>query len=89
MPLTKAEKADIFADFGASEGDTGSSQVQIAMLSKRIEQLAGHLDFHKHDHHSRRGLIKMVGQRRRHLRYLQNNDPQAYRDILKRLNLRR
>lgn len=89
MPLTTAEKAEIFKEFGTGPDDTGSSQVQIAMLTRRIEQLTGHLNEHKHDNHSRRGLLKLVGQRRRHLRYLQRTDSQAYRDILERLNLRR
>ena len=89
MPLTKAEKEEIFKEFGTSPDDTGSSQVQIAMLTKRIEQLTGHLNEHKHDQHSRRGLLKLVGQRRRQLRYLRRIDPQSYRDMLERLNLRR
>lgn len=89
MPLTKAEKEEIFAEFGTKPDDTGSSQVQIAMLTKRILHLTEHLTAHKHDNHSRLGLIKMVGQRRRHLRYLQNTNPPAYRDMLERLNLRR
>ena len=89
MPLTKAEKEDIFKDFGTHPGDTGSSQVQIALLTKRIKQLTDHLNAHKHDEHSRRGLLKLVGQRRRQLRYLQQTNPQAYREILERLELRR
>ena len=89
MPLTKTEKEEIFKQFGTHPDDTGSSQVQVAMLTKRIQQLTGHLNVHKHDEHSRRGLLKLVGQRRRHLRYLQHTDPQAYRDILQRLELRR
>lgn len=89
MPLTKVEKEEIFNEFGTNPNDTGSPQVQIAMLTMRIKQLTGHLTIHKHDHHSRRGLLLMVGQRRRHLRYLERKDSQAYRDILERLGLRR
>lgn len=89
MPLTKAEKEDIFKDFGTHASDTGSSQVQIALLTRRIKQLTDHLNAHKHDEHSRRGLLKLVGQRRRQLRYLQQTNPQAYREILERLELRR
>ena len=89
MPLTKAEKEEIFKEFGTHPSDTGSPQVQIAMLTKRIEQLTGHLNAHKHDHHSRLGLLKLVGQRRRQLRYLQRTNPPAYREILQRLELRR
>jgi small subunit ribosomal protein S15 len=89
MPLTKAEKDEIFQEFGTHPGDTGSSQVQVALLTKRIRQLTEHLNAHKHDDHSRRGLLKLVGQRRRQLRYLQRTNPQAYRDMLQRLELRR
>lgn len=89
MPLTKTEKEEVFKEFGTHPNDTGSSQVQVAMLTRRITQLTAHLNEHKHDEHSRRGLLKLVGQRRRHLRYLQENDPQAYRELLERLNLRR
>jgi small subunit ribosomal protein S15 len=88
MPLTKAEKQEIFEAFGTHPNDTGSPQVQIAMLTKRIRQLTEHLNFHKHDEHSRRGLLKLVGQRRRHMRYLRRTDPQAYQDIIERLELR-
>ena len=89
MPLTKEEKEEIVAQFGLHEGDTGSSSVQVAMLTKRILHLTEHLDMHKKDNHTRRGLVNMVGQRRRHLRYLQNNNPEVYRDMLERLGLRR
>lgn len=89
MPLTKAEKETIMQEFGTHPNDTGSPQVQIAMLTTRIKQLTGHLNYHKHDEHSRRGLLKLVGQRRRHLRYLSRTNPEAYRDILQRLELRR
>ena len=89
MPLTKAEKESVFSEFGTHPNDTGSPQVQIALLTKRIQQLTAHLNEHKHDEHSRRGLLKLVGQRRRQLRYLQRTNPQAYREILERLELRR
>ena len=89
MPLTKAEKEEVFKEFGTHPGDTGSPQVQIALMTRRIRQLTEHLNEHKHDSHSRRGLLKLVGQRRRQLRYLQRTDSQAYRDILERLELRR
>ena len=89
MPLTTQEKLDIVKEFGRFEGDTGSPQVQVALLSRRISQLTDHLRIHSHDEHSRRGLLKLVGQRRRHLKYLSNKDPKAYRDLIKRLGLRR
>lgn len=89
MPLTKAEKEEVFNEFGTHPGDTGSPQVQIALMTRRIRQLTEHLNEHKHDNHSRRGLLKLVGQRRRQLRYLQRTDSEAYRDILERLELRR
>ena len=89
MPLTKAEKEEIFKEFGTHPNDTGSPQVQIAMMTRRIKQLTEHLSEHKHDDHSRRGLLKLVGQRRRQLRYLQRTNPEAYRGILERLELRR
>ncbi len=89
MALTKNEKETIAAQFGTHEGDTGSAQVQIALLTQRIHQLTDHLKAHAHDNHSKRGLLKLVGQRRRHLRYLSQKDPEAYREILQRLGLRR
>jgi small subunit ribosomal protein S15 len=89
MPLTKAEKAEIFAEFGTHDGDTGSTQVQIAMLTKRINQLIEHGRVHKHDYHSRRGLLKMVGQRRRLLAYLRRTQPEEYTKLLGQLGLRR
>lgn len=89
MTLNKEDKQTIINDFGVHEGDTGSPQVQIALLTNRIQYLTEHLKEHSHDEHSRRGLLKMVGQRRRLLRYLSGKDNEAYQDILKRLNLRR
>ncbi len=89
MGLTKNEKDQIIEKFARKEGDTGSPEVQIAILTTRIKQLTGHLKIHKHDEHSRRGLLKLVGQRRRHLKYLSRKDPAKYREILKELGLRR
>ncbi|MCP4358551.1 MAG: 30S ribosomal protein S15 [Chloroflexi bacterium] len=89
MSLTQTEKAEIFTDFAQHEGDTGSPEVQIAMFHARIQQLQGHLKEHKHDESSRRGLLILVGKRRRMLAYLRNNHPKRYREILDRLGLRR
>lgn len=89
MPLEKVVKDQIIKDFGRMEGDTGSPEVQIALLSARITQLTEHLKEHKHDEHSRRGLLKLVGQRRRQLKYISKKSPEVYRDMLKRLGLRR
>jgi small subunit ribosomal protein S15 len=89
MSLDTATKQEIIAKYGAKPGDTGSPEVQIAMLSRRIEDLTGHLKTHKHDHHSRRGLLIMVGQRRRLLNYLTKTDINRYRSIIERLGLRR
>ncbi len=89
MPLQKEQKDQIIKDFGRQTGDTGSPEVQIALLSGRIEQLTEHLKVHKHDEHSRRGLLKLVGQRRRQLKYISRTNPDTYRELLKRLGLRR
>jgi small subunit ribosomal protein S15 len=89
MPLTVAEKAEIFKEFGTHEGDTGSPEVQIAMFDRRIKQLQEHLKENKHDQSSRRGLLKLVGKRRRLLAYLHQKDAERYREIIKRLGLRR
>ncbi len=89
MTLTKEDKVEIVKKHGRSEQDTGSAQVQIALLTERINQLTEHLRTHKHDHHSRRGLLKMVGRRRGFLNYLQKNDLEAYRALIKELGLRR
>ncbi len=88
MALTKEEKSEIIKNFQIHETDTGSVEVQIAMLTKRIEQLTEHLKIHKHDESSRRGLLKLVGQRRRLLVYLRRNNYPRYQDVVKRLNLR-
>lgn len=89
MTLAKEDKLEIVKRFGRSDADTGSPQVQVALLTERINQLTEHLREHKHDHHSRRGLLKMVGRRRGLLNYLQKNDLEAYRGLIKELGLRR
>lgn len=89
MTLLKDKKTDIIEKFRIHETDTGSPEVQIAILTERINQLQGHLKMHKKDHASRRGLLKMVGQRRRLLNYLKDNDVERYRTILGQLGLRR
>ena len=88
MPLAKETKAELFKTFSRHEGDTGSPEVQIAMLTTRINQLTEHLKIHKHDEHSRRGLLKLVGQRLRHLRYLNKKNPEAYKSLIGQLGLR-
>ena len=88
MSLTQEEKIQIIESYRVHESDTGSAEVQIAMLTKRIEQLTEHLKIHKHDESSRRGLLKLVGQRRRFLAYLRKKNFPRYQDIVKRLNLR-
>jgi len=89
MALTKTEKDAIVDEFHRHETDTGSPEVQIAILTKRIGRLTEHLKEHKHDEHSRRGLLKLVGQRRRHLNYLSSKDDKKYKEIVARLGLRR
>jgi len=89
VALMKEKKSEIIEKFRLHENDTGSPEVQIAILTERIEQLSEHLKVHKKDHHSRRGLLKMVGQRRRLLNYLKNKDIERYRAIISKLNLRR
>jgi small subunit ribosomal protein S15 len=89
VPLAADVKKQIITEYGSSEGDTGSPEVQIAMLSQRIRDLTEHLKQHKHDHHSRRGLLLLVGQRRRLLNYLAKTDITRYRSIIERLGLRR
>ncbi len=89
MPLTKEQKADIAAKFGRGSNDTGSAEVQIAILSSSINQLTEHLKTHKKDHHSRRGLLLQVGQRRRLLNYLQSKNLERYRALIADLGLRR
>ena len=89
MGLTKEVKQEIIQQHGRATTDTGSPEVQIAMLTRRINQLTEHLRTHKHDHHSRRGLLQMVGKRRRLLDYLRNEDVERYRELIGRLGLRR
>ena len=89
MALTTEQKKSIMAEYATVEADTGSPEVQIAMLSKRISDLTEHLKEHKHDHHTRRGLLGMVGRRRRLLKYLEKTDIQRYRALIERLGLRR
>lgn len=89
MPLDTATKAQIIKEYGTSESDTGSPEVQVALLTQRIKDLTEHLKEHKHDHHSRRGLLLLVGQRRRLLGYLQKIDIERYRRLIERLGLRR
>jgi len=87
--MTKAEKTAIMAEYATHEGDTGSPEVQIAILTKRINDLTEHLKTHKKDHHSRRGLFKMIGQRRSLLSYLTKTDIERYRSIIARLGIRK
>lgn len=89
MALSKMEKETVMKGFHRHANDTGSPEVQIALLTTRIQQLTEHLKEHKHDEHSRRGLLKLVGQRRRHLTYLSRKDPDSYQEILQRLGLRK
>jgi small subunit ribosomal protein S15 len=87
--LTKDAKADVIGGHRRHDADTGSPQVQVAILTERINQLTEHLKLHKKDHHSRRGLLQMVGRRRRLLNYLQRTDLDGYRELTKKLGLRR
>jgi small subunit ribosomal protein S15 len=89
MSLDSATKKQIISEYGSSPEDTGSPEVQVAMLTRRISDLTEHLKSHKHDHHSRRGLLILVGQRRRLLQYLQRTDIARYRAIIERLGIRR
>jgi small subunit ribosomal protein S15 len=89
VPLAQDVKKQIVAEYGSTDGDTGSPEVQVALLSRRIRDLTEHLREHKHDHHSRRGLLLLVGQRRRLLNYLAKTDINRYRSIIERLGLRR
>ncbi len=88
MPLTSEKKKEIIQEYGVHPNDTGSPEVQIALLTTRINELVEHLKIHKHDEHSRRGLLKLVGQRRRHLAYLNGKDKGRYRIVVERLGLR-
>ena len=89
MALDSAQKTEIMSKYATAERDTGSPEVQVAMLTKRISDLTEHLKVHKHDHHSRRGLLLLVGRRRRLLNYLQRTDIARYRSLIERLGLRR
>ena len=89
VPLDNAVKKEIMADHATAEGDTGSPEVQVALLTRRINDLTEHLKVHKHDHHSRRGLLLLVGRRRRLLKYLAKKDITRYRALIERLGLRR
>jgi small subunit ribosomal protein S15 len=89
MSITKEEMQKVVKEFGKSDKDTGSTEVQIALLTSRIKNLTDHFKDHKKDHNSRRGLMKLVGQRRRLLKYLQKEDGEKYREVLQRLNLRK
>lgn len=87
--ISKEKKAEIIREYGRKEGDTGSPEVQIALLTERINELTEHLKVNKKDHHSRRGLLKMVGQRRGLLAYLKKKDIEGYRSLITRLGLRK
>ena len=89
MALTTEKKAEILKEYGLHETDTGSPEAQVALLTSRINTLTEHLKFHKHDHHSRRGLLLLVGRRRRLLGYLAEIDIERYRSLIERLGLRR
>ena len=89
MPLDSAQKKTILADYALSDNDTGSPEAQVALLTKRISDLTEHLKKHKHDHHSRRGLLLLVGRRRRLLKYVAQVDVERYRSLIDRLGLRR
>ena len=89
MPLSEKKIKEIIKKFGANETDTGSTEVQIALLSERINELTEHFKVHSKDHHGRRGLIKLVGQRRRLLKYLRRVKPESYTKLIKELGLRR
>ncbi len=89
MALDTDTKKQIMSDYATVEGDTGSPEVQVALLSKRISDLTEHLKQHKHDHHTRRGLLQLVGRRRRLLKYLEKTDINRYRALIERLGLRR
>ena len=89
MPLTKQVKEEIVKTFGANEKDTGKTEVQIALITKRVEELTEHFKRHRKDNNSRRGLLMLVGQRRRLLAYLRKRDLDKYREVIERLNLRK
>lgn len=87
--ISKEKKTQIIAEYGRKEGDTGSPEVQVALLTERIKELTEHLKVNQKDHHSRRGLLKMVGKRRALLEYLKKNDVERYRELIARLGIRK
>ncbi len=89
MTLTQQRKQELISEYQVHETDTGSSDLQVAMLTERINRLTQHLKSNKHDHASRRGLLKMIGRRKRLLSYIQNKDQQRYQNLIKRLGIRR
>lgn len=89
MTMSAAEKQQVIDEYKRGDGDTGSPEVQVALLTARIKQLTGHFSVHKHDHHSRQGLVRMVNARRKLLDYLRGKDPDRYRTLISRLGLRR
>lgn len=89
MSLSTEQKKSILAEYGLHDTDTGSPEAQVALLSKRISDLTEHLKVHRHDHHSRRGLLLLVGRRRRLLKYVEKLDVERYRSLISRLGLRR
>ena len=89
MVMTPESKQEIIKEYARAEGDTGSPEVQVALLTARIKDLTEHFKEHKHDYHSRTGLLKLVGQRRKLLKYLASKDIQRYRDLIKKLGLRK
>jgi small subunit ribosomal protein S15 len=89
VPLDAAVKKQIISDYGTGDGDTGSPEVQVALLTKRINDLTEHMKAHRHDFHTQRGLLQLVGRRRRLLRYLEQKDVARYRSLIERLGLRR
>lgn len=88
MSISKEAKAALVAEYGKNAQDSGSTEVQIAILTVRIKELTEHLKIHKHDHHTRRGLLKLVGQRRRLMNYLKNKDIEGYRELIAKLGIR-
>ncbi len=89
MSISKVQKTQLISEYQIKETDTGSPEVQVALLTTRIQSLIEHLNTHKHDESSRRGLLKLVGQRRRHLAYLKKNDARRYQQLIQRLGLRK
>jgi small subunit ribosomal protein S15 len=89
MSISKVQKTQLIGEYRLSDSDTGSPEVQVALLTTRIESLIDHLNTHKHDESSRRGLLKLVGQRRRHLAYLKKTDSRRYQQLIQRLGLRK